>query len=193
MARRRRPLDPDERDLWARVAATARPLHPERPERPVTVEAPPAVRKPHGIPGPFRIGEMARRSPQGAVAALPAGPSAQPLRMDAKTYDRMTRGKLQPEARIDLHGMTLSEAHGELIRFLLGARRADLRLVLVITGKGRGMRDDGWPGPERSGALRHQVPHWLALPPLGPVVQQVAGASLKHGGAGAIYVFLRRR
>jgi DNA-nicking Smr family endonuclease len=112
--------------------------------------------------------------------------------MDAKTHGKMTRGKLAPEARIDLHGMTLAEAHPELIRFILNAQAQGLRLVLVITGKGK-RRDDPGPIPQRVGALRHQVPHWLRLPPLGPAVLQISEAHLKHGGAGAYYVYLRRR
>jgi DNA-nicking Smr family endonuclease len=97
-----------------------------------------------------------------------------------------------PEARIDLHGMTLAEAHPELIRFVLNAHADAMRLVLVITGKGKD-RDDGGPIPRRMGALRHQVPQWLRLLPLGPVVQQVAEAHARHGGHGALYVYLRRR
>ncbi|MGL4321553.1 MAG: Smr/MutS family protein, partial [Paracoccaceae bacterium] len=107
-------------------------------------------------------------------------------------FGKMTRGKLAPEARIDLHGMTLSEAHPELISFILNAHSAGLRLVLVITGKGKPKADHG-PIPYRTGVLRHQVPQWLRLPPLGPAVLQVSEAHLKHGGSGAFYVYLRRR
>jgi DNA-nicking Smr family endonuclease len=115
-----------------------------------------------------------------------------PLQMDAKAFGKMTRGKLLPEARIDLHGMTLSEAHPELIRFILNAHADGLRLVLVITGKGK-RGDDTGPIPQRMGVLRHQVPIWLRQAPLGPTILQVAEAHLKHGGAGAYYVYLRRR
>ena len=65
------------------------------------------------------------------------------------------------------------------------------RLVLVITGKGKD-RDDGGPIPTRHGILRHQVPQWLALPPLSQAILQVTPAHLKHGGHGAYYVYLRR-
>jgi DNA-nicking Smr family endonuclease len=111
--------------------------------------------------------------------------------MDAKAFGRMSRGKLMPQARIDLHGMTLAEAQPELVHFILNAHAQAMRLVLVITGKGRKGQDDG-PIPQRMGVLRHQVPLWLARPPLGPVVLQVAEAHLRHGGAGALYVYLRR-
>jgi DNA-nicking Smr family endonuclease len=141
----------------------------------------------------FALGEK-HRSPErrDLVPDLAARLDQAPLQMDAGTHARMTRGKLAPEARIDLHGMTLAEAHPELIRFLLNAQASGLRLVLVITGKGK-QRDDQGPIPQRTGALRHQVPHWLRLPPLGPAVLQVTEAHLRHGGAGAYYVYLRRR
>jgi DNA-nicking Smr family endonuclease len=111
--------------------------------------------------------------------------------MDRRTHQQMLRGKLKPEARIDLHGMTVAEAHPELVRFLLNAQASGKRMVLVITGKGK-VKDDHGPIPQRMGVLRHQLPHWLGQPPLGGVVQQVAPAHLKHGGGGAFYIYLRR-
>lgn len=196
MTRRPRNLHPEERELWQKIASSARALHPDRPERlelrELTLAPPP--KKPASLFQAFRVGEKVRPKPVGHDVALTPKDhlAAQPLRMDRKTFDRMARGKLSPEARIDLHGMTIAEAHGELIRFVLNAHADGLRLILVITGKGK-RRDDHGPIPQRMGALRHQVPHWLALPPLGPAVQQVATASLKHGGEGAYYVYLRRR
>lgn len=192
---RRRNLTPDEAELWHQVARTARPLHkhaplPEDPTAPPQAEPPKPA--PHPLP-PFRVGQSAQRSPAHNLAPGPAEVlAAQPLRMDARTHTRMTRGKLAPEARIDLHGMTLVQAHSELIHFILNAQSDGLRLVLVITGKGKPGADHG-PMPSRIGALRHQVPHWLHLPPLGPAVQQVVTAHLRHGGTGALYVYLRRR
>jgi DNA-nicking Smr family endonuclease len=193
MARRPRGLHPDERELWQKIASTARALHPERPERPDRHEAPPVRKKQPSLMQAFRVGEAARSAP--AAHDLMPGPhehlSAQPIRMDRNAFDKMIKGKLQPEARIDLHGMTLAEAHPELIRFVLNAHDQGKRLVLVITGKGKRGEDFG-PIPQRMGALRHQVPQWLALPPLGSAILQVTTANLKHGGAGAYYVYLRR-
>ena len=201
---RRRSLRPDEAEIWAAVARTARPLHPakqiflkevEAPAHavPVYPEAPPA----HGHAQPrlplFSMGEKVRSASRIDLTPTPAQAlAAAPLQMDAKTHGKMTRGKLSPEARIDLHGMTLSEAHPELIRFVLNAQSDGMRLVLVITGKGKRGEDVG-PIPQRMGVLRHQVPHWLRLPPLGQAVLQVAEAHLRHGGSGAYYVYLRRR
>ena len=113
-----------------------------------------------------------------------------PLRMDRKTHTRISRGRMQPEARIDLHGMTLAEAHPAMTGFILAAHAAGRRLVLVITGKGRA--GGHLPG-ERRGILRQQVPDWLTTPPLGAAVQQIVPAHRSHGGSGAYYVWLRRR
>jgi DNA-nicking Smr family endonuclease len=117
--------------------------------------------------------------------------AASTVNMDNKSYGKMKRGKIKPEARIDLHGMTMAEAHPELMAFILGSQAVGRRLVLVITGKGKD-RDDGGPIPTRHGILRHQVPQWLALPPLAQAILQVTPAHLKHGGHGAYYVYLRR-
>jgi DNA-nicking Smr family endonuclease len=192
---RRRILRPEEEELWQAVARTAQPLAGRQPggpqifrrkicppPQPVAEPAP----EPPPLPG-FRIGERA------PPPAPPATPAPAPLAMDARTHARMRRGKLAPEARIDLHGLTLAEAHPELIRFILNAQSGGLRLVLVITGKGSRRVEDHGPIPQRAGALRHQVPLWLRMPPLGPAVLQVTEAHLRHGGSGACYVYLRRR
>lgn len=196
---RRRKLRPEEEDLWRIVARSARPMHAQPLRGPETEPEPafvpkdrPAPAKPARVSA-FRLGEKARPDQGHDLSpSLSEGLSSAPLRMDAKAFGKMTRGKLLPEARIDLHGMTLAEAHPELIRFILGSHAAGYRLVLVITGKGKPKPDLG-PIPQRSGVLRHQVPQWLRLPPLGQaIVLQVAEAHQRHGGTGAYYVYLRR-
>lgn len=191
---RRRTLRPEEAADWQAVARTARPLHPGRAE--TGPSPPPPARAPtssHAPPGPpseplpaFRIGERT------ATRAVPPQPSAPPPRMDSRAFARLARGRLAPEARLDLHGMTLAEAQPELVRFVLSAQARGLRLVLVITGKGR-PAPAADPFPRATGALRREVPHWLGLPPLSAVVQETAPAHRRHGGEGALYLWLRRR
>lgn len=194
MARRRpRTLDARERALWSEVVKTASPMRkavtPDTLATPGT--APDAADRDDGatvVPvKPFRIGEAARTS----TVVTPPG-SAPHLRMDRRAYQKLTRGKARPEARIDLHGMTVAAAHGALTAFLMRAHAEDKRLVLVITGKGR-ERDPSAPIPEARGVLRRQVPHWLELPPLSQIVLQTVEAHQRHGGSGALYVYLRRR
>lgn len=185
---RRRHLHPEELDLWQAVARTARPLNGPMVPHPVVIDpaAPPLVegKKLPGIPV-FRVGEKTPHFRKDDVLPAPG------IQMDAKAFTRMSKGKLAPDARIDLHGMTVSEAHPELIRFILNAHSGGARLVLVITGKGKPGPDFG-PIPQRYGILKHQVPNWLRSPPLVGLILQISDAHLKHGGAGALYVYLRR-
>jgi DNA-nicking Smr family endonuclease len=111
--------------------------------------------------------------------------------MDRKTYARMKRGKSVPEARLDLHGMTIDVAHSALTAFLMRSHGEGKRLVLVITGKGRTDDNETFFNPPR-GILRRQVPHWLEQPPLRQIVLQTVTAHQRHGGSGALYVYLRR-
>jgi DNA-nicking Smr family endonuclease len=199
MARKRRGLTPEDLDLWEKVKARTSPLHPARPA--LTASTPPAEPKtpsPHsqstpGVPIPaFRIGQVTQGTRAHDLSpGLTDRISAAPLQMDRKRFVQMSRGKIAPEARIDLHGLTMAEAQPRLTGFILRAHANGARLVLVITGKGRDRDDDG-PIPVRRGALRHQLPHWLSMPPLRPLVLQVSEAHLKHGGSGAFYVYLRR-
>ncbi|OWJ76858.1 Smr/MutS family protein [Haematobacter genomosp. 1] len=201
MARKRRDITPEEAKLWQSVARSTLPMHrieplpepEERPVRPIVprVEEPPPVAIPAAIQA-FRVGERAdARRPHTLLGSLPERLASGGVRMDRRTFDQMNRGKISPEGRLDLHGMTLAEAHGALVRFVMDSHRRQRRLLLVITGKGRNPSDEG-PIPVRVGALRHQVPQWLTLPPLGGLVLQVTPAHIRHGGAGAYYVYLRR-
>ncbi|MEZ5777073.1 MAG: Smr/MutS family protein [Paracoccaceae bacterium] len=192
MSRRPRGLSPEEKELWSRIAASARPIRAE-PHFPIDHGPKAKPKKPARLMPEFRIGELKENRPfaRDTAPTIEERLAAQPLRMDRKAHRNLVRGRAEPEARIDLHGMTLAEAHPELIRFILSAQATGKRLVLVITGKGK-RGDDHGPVPQRIGVLRHQVPRWLHEAPLGFVVQQVAPAHAKHGGAGALYVYLRR-
>ena len=178
----RRRLSPEEERLWKKVADTATPIERGKSslpfEKPKTKPKPPA--RPPYVPPLFQVGEKSKAS-----TAIPA--PEKPIRMDRKAFTRMKRGKTSPDARIDLHGMTAATAHTALIAFLLRAHAEQKRLVLVITGKGR-QQDNGAP----MGILKRQVPHWLEQPPLRQIVLQTAEAHQRHGGSGAIYVYLRR-
>jgi DNA-nicking Smr family endonuclease len=146
----------------------------------------------------FRIGEKLHTptsTPHHVENDISERITQAPVRMDHATHRKMLRGKLKPEARIDLHGMTLAQAHPVLIHFIIDSFDAGHRLVLVITGKGRGGADDTGDGPMpiRRGVLRQQVPGWLHAPPLGAIVLDIREAHQRHGGGGAYYVYLKRR
>jgi DNA-nicking Smr family endonuclease len=187
-----RTLRPDEVQLWEKVVEKAAPLHPNRPvlENNKTISQTNPANQPVQR---FVFGASPRKAP----IRLDVQPgiferiARQPVAMDRKRFVKMKRGRLAPEARIDLHGLTIAQAHPTLTRFILESVADGRRLVLVITGKGKTKPDHG-PIPERHGALRHQVPHWLHSAPLKPHVLQIAEAHVKHGGHGAYYVYLRR-
>lgn len=106
-----------------------------------------------------------------------------PVDLDRRTWQRLRRGRMPIEGRIDLHGMTQEQAYRALASFLPRMRRAGARCVLVITG--RGLRSGG--------VLRQMVPRWLDTPGLREMVLTWAPARIEHGGEGALYVLLRRR
>jgi DNA-nicking Smr family endonuclease len=189
----RRRLTKEEMELWLQVAERTERLAPERkkPAHPLPKPKPtkaPAVRTPRFVVGQAKVERPMRHD---LKAPLADQLSSAPLQMDRKAFGRMKRGKLTPEGRIDLHGMTLDRAHPALIRFILSSQASGKRLVLVITGKGRAGSDDG-PIPTPKGILKHQVPHWLSIPPLAQAVLQISQAHLSHGGGGAYYVYLRK-
>jgi len=101
---------------------------------------------------------------------------------DKANAERLKRGKHPVEARLDLHGMTQDQAHRALASFIRGARVAGKRCVLVITGRGR----------LGGGVLRAAVPRWLDEPEFRPHLLAIATAQPRDGGAGALYVMLRR-
>jgi DNA-nicking Smr family endonuclease len=144
---------------------------------------------------PFRVGDRAQLAhPPHPQSDLSDKLAHAPVRMKQSDHRRLQRGKLKPEARLDLHGMTIADAHPALIGFVSDAYARGLRLLLVITGKGRGGPEaDHGPIPIRRGVLRQQVPGWLNAPPLGAFVLEVREAHHRHGGAGAFYVYLKRR
>lgn len=191
----RRKLHKDELELWGKVAETAVPMHLKRrkPQDALCAPKPPA-KTPASPIAAFEVSARAR-SFQPAHDILPdirERVAKAPVQMDKKAHGKLKQGKLKPEAKLDLHGMTLDQAHPQLTAFILKAYQSQKRLVLVVTGKGK-MRDDGGPIPVRLGVLRHQVPQWLTTPPLAQVVLQMTEAHLRHGGGGAYYVYLRRQ
>lgn len=118
-------------------------------------------------------------------------------KLDGSTLRRLDEGKVSPEARIDLHGLTQVQAHARLVTFIHRAHGHGLRCVLVITGKGSGkdVRDPGaadWMHDGTRGVLRSLVPRWLGEGELKRHVAGVVGAHVRHGGGGALYVYLRR-
>lgn len=113
--------------------------------------------------------------------------------LDKRLNERLRRGQLPIDMRIDLHGHTQAEAHHILQTTLIAAHRAQKRCILVITGKGRHSPREDDSRKLHHGVLKQKVPEWLSTPPLSDIVLKYHGARPKDGGAGALYVLLRRK
>jgi DNA-nicking Smr family endonuclease len=179
---RLRALSAEERDLWDNVARQVKPLRKRvRLAKPVTVttETAPALLPP-----------MSRKlvdTPPVKVVKHPDPPLPPLTTLGRRERSQLSRGRKEIDARLDLHGMTQERAHRSLAAFLQRASYDGLSFVLIITGKGR----TGTAESER-GILRRQVPIWLGLPEFRALVVGFEEAHIGHGGAGALYVRVRR-
>jgi DNA-nicking Smr family endonuclease len=174
--KRRRVLSPEERVLWTTVTKTIAPLGEI-----AAVDGNDEVET--AMPAPPRASVKSAQIASAAPANSPLPPLA-PLGRRMK--QRVARGKETIDGRLDLHGLTQSEAHAALLRFLRTASARDARLVLVITGKG------ARAGEGERGVLKRQVPFWLGLPEFRAWVVGFEDAHLAHGGEGALYIRVRR-
>jgi DNA-nicking Smr family endonuclease len=124
------------------------------------------------------------------AAALPASGGTG---INGATEERLKKGLLEPQARIDLHGMTQEAAHRTLFAFLATAHARGHRLVLVVTGKGNPRKDESasWMMSPH-GVLKQMVPRWLNEAGLAALIASTKPAHVRHGGDGALYVYLRK-
>ena len=176
-SRGRRHLSEEERTLWDSVARQVKPLRKKRRVGKTAAPVPePADTKPVVSPRPI----------PSIAAAKPSNPAAPPLApLGRRERSRLSKGRSEIDARLDLHGMTQVRAHRMLLGFLQRAHHDGLTFVLVITGK-------GVAGDTERGVLRRQVPHWLSLPEFRSLVVGFEEAHIGHGGQGALYVRIRR-
>jgi DNA-nicking Smr family endonuclease len=179
--------DDDDAALWEKVVEKARPLKRGRnaaAPKPAKIAAPVAKAKPPQGPRP------AQPAPKPAPK-LAHVPRAAPL--DRQTSRQLDKGRIEVEARLDLHGMRQRDAHAQLRRFLKTAQARGLRHVLVITGKGAEQAaSKSFYEEDERGVLRNAVPHWLAEPDFAALVVSFSPAPRRLGGEGALYVRLRR-
>ena len=160
---RRRTTD-EERELF-RAVLSGKALHKKPRPQPKTGPAKPAEKK-----------------------APPA-----PTGVDGGTGERLRRGMIVPDSKLDLHGLTESAAHRALWSFLQTAHKRGDRLVLVVTGKGARASAEAFDLEPRSrGVLKTMVPRWLGEPQFARLIADLRGAHRRHGGEGALYVYLRK-
>jgi DNA-nicking Smr family endonuclease len=171
-----RRLTQGEIELWTVVTADVRPMR-------IRPAAPPA---PEAAPPAIKISPPPVASPPQAkfVPSPPPPPPARVGDLDHRTRAKIKRGRLDVDAKLDLHGMRQDEAQRALNGFLRRAQASGAKVAIVVTGKGLS-REDG-------GVLRRVVPMWLQAPALRDVVVSFGEAARHHGGEGALYVRIRR-
>lgn len=180
---RRAPDPPPDVELWRQVAATVTPLR----RRVAATRAP----KPEAQPEPTTRAKPAKplaQAPAAKTAPKPAPPELSAHKvagLDARNAQRLVRGQMAIDGKLDLHGLTQAEAHDRLSGFVKAAQARGKRTLLVITGK-------GYKPTGESGVLRRAVPRWLNAPDLRPLVLAIHAAQPRHGGEGALYVLLKR-
>ena len=182
---KKRGLTGEDRALWDEIAKSIKPLSGRRTKIGREPEA-------LSIEDQSSKGALERNRP---IAAQPIvkrrEPKAPPLApIDRRLKTKLSRGSTDIDAKLDLHGHTQAEAKSRLLRFLETAQAREHGLVLVITGKGK-RSDDNWSN--EGGVLKRQVPLWLALPEFRVLVIGFEQAGVRHGGAGALYIRVRRR
>ncbi len=178
--------------LWKHVTRDAKPLAKRAPPpaRAPAPETSPAKAAPKADKGSMSTRHLPRPRPVAvAKRAEPAIEHGRAAGVDRRSVERLRRGRLPIEARLDLHGYTQVQAHAALDHFLGEAQARGLRCVLVITGKGTTTGATMGAG----GVLRGQVPRWLNEPGNRARVLAFDYAQPKHGGLGALYVLMRRR
>jgi DNA-nicking Smr family endonuclease len=180
-AARKRAARPtsDEEALFRAAMADAKPIERRNPvaEEPAHPAPQPKKEK------PAKIAPRAPIQPRNPLKSiLEAGKAAD---LDRRTMDKLRKGKMRPEGRLDLHGMTANRALNALNAFLADRQAAGKRCVLVITGKGS-LKEGG-------GVIRRELPSWLNAPGNRSRVLGFAGAQPTDGGGGAFYVLLKRR
>lgn len=178
---RRRVLSPDEVRIWRAVAGTVTPLpgralaeDQEPPPEPAAEAEKPAPRPP----------PLPRPAVPPVQRVLPPLGSGNTPGLDKRSAERMKRGEMEIDGRLDLHGMTQDTAHAALVGFVARAYDCGRRCLLVITGKGY---------REGTGVLRANVPRWLNQSPCRERILGFSTARPQHGGEGALYVLIKRR
>lgn len=182
---KKRGMTGEDKALWDEIAKSIKPLPGRRTK---------TGREPEALSVEEQTSKgMEKRNRPLAVAApvKRREPKAPPLApMDRRLKQKISRGSTEIDAKLDLHGYTQAEAKSRLLRFLETAQAREHALVIVITGKGK-RGGDSWSN--EGGVLKRQVPLWLALPEFRSLVIGFEEAGVRHGGAGALYIRVRRR
>ena len=176
-----------DKELWEKVKKTTKPLHNSLASQFASIVEKNVAENRPDTPTPVPVKSQTRIIKPWVPEKIPPSTAIQtnkilPRLLDDTTTRKIAKGRLEIEGRLDLHGLTRSEAHGRLYRFLANARKSGKRTVLVITGKGK----------LGEGILRTAVPGWLEEPDFRELTTGYHESYRAHGGEGALYIRLRR-
>ena len=180
-----RRLGPDEAALWARVMANVRPIEPGRLPAVVASAATSAVPVKPSKPTKMAVGAPSVPVPKPVTKSR----TAVGVTLDGGWDRKLSRGVVEPDCTIDLHGHTLDTAYRLLDGALAQAIAAGDRVILLVTGR---PPRTGSERPHGRGAIRAAVGDWLNGSRHSGAIAAVRGAHPRHGGAGALYIVLRR-
>jgi len=186
---RGRALQPDELQLWRKVTETVVPVEARATDADDASFA--DMMRQHDVPqSPRPVAPAPAPSP---VPSLSKSRSGAPdlADFDSRKSRQISRGKIEIDGVLDLHGLRQDEAHRDLKRFLVQSQARGARYVTVITGKGRRADEDEWGSRER-GVLRRVVRTWLEDADFRSLVVSYTTAPRNHGGEGALFVHIRR-
>jgi DNA-nicking Smr family endonuclease len=180
--------DSDQNDIWQRAVQDVKPLKNKKKHSPKARK----YKRPKAVDHEDFYARMLRE--QGKNMQSPAAQNFAETRVqeevlnnpniDRNTRKRMDAGKMNLDGILDLHNMDREQAFEALVRFVQQSQATGLRLLLVITGKGKGQ--------EQEGVLKGLFPTWLETPHLKPFIVRASQAAKHHGGSGAWYLYLKR-
>ena len=180
-AKGRKHLSQEDNDIWRKIANTAKPL--TKSQQNFTNIFSQSIQTAPGL----NIDQKSLNKLHSSTA-----PAYQPPRQQAKfpsahlldqnTAQKISKGKISLDGKLDLHGYNQQDAHRLLFEYIENAYYARKRTILVITGKGNMGR----------GVLRENLPKWLQEPAFLRLISGFGQSNAAHGGAGALYVRIRR-
>ncbi|MGB7287241.1 MAG: Smr/MutS family protein [Salaquimonas sp.] len=192
---KKRSLDSEEEALWHQVKRTVAPMDGKRQNLKhwLDLEEASFSQNPKPMKKVPILNDKVPVSKASITRSFYAAPYTPPVSVPSKpglassiddnTARKLLKGRVSIDGRIDLHGMTQTQAHNVLKNFLIDSYHSGFRMVLVITGKGR----------MNEGVLKNAVPNWLNEPALSLYASAFRRAHVTHGGEGALYVRIRKR
>jgi len=178
-------LTKQDQEIWERVTKTVHRTKRVSKKIVTSAEQVKVATKP--LPEP----QMNKKS-IGSKVASDFKLSKSSTQLDRRNHARLVKGKFNIDASIDLHGMTLAQAQTQFLAFVQYHYQIGSRLLLVVTGKGRHIMHDEFDRP-RSGVLKQALPDWVENHAVNRFILKTTPAQQRHGGAGAFYVYLRRK